>query len=137
VLHPRQIQVDRYEQIALSIIEPLGRWGYWALGTALFIACFGAALELSLDTAYIYSQGFGWNWGQNHRPQDATRFSTVYSIFIFAACVPIALNADPLKLTLFAMAVTAVILPLIVLPFLVLMNDEHYVGKHRNGWVSK
>ncbi len=25
---------------------------------------------------------------------------------------------------------------LFVLPFLVLMNDEQYVGKHRNGWSS-
>jgi Mn2+/Fe2+ NRAMP family transporter len=52
------------------------------------------------------------------------------------ASIPIVLNVDPLKLTLFSMAVTAVILPLVVLPFLVLMNDERYVGKHRNGWLS-
>ena len=31
------------------------------------------------------------------------------------------------------MAITALILPLIVLPFIVLMNDPKYVGKHANG----
>jgi Mn2+/Fe2+ NRAMP family transporter len=29
-----------------------------------------------------------------------------------------------------------VILPLIIAPFLILMNDEHYLGKHRNGWIG-
>jgi Mn2+/Fe2+ NRAMP family transporter len=28
------------------------------------------------------------------------------------------------------------ILPVVVLPFLVLMNDPHYVGKHRNGRIG-
>jgi Mn2+/Fe2+ NRAMP family transporter len=34
------------------------------------------------------------------------------------------------------MALTALILPPVIVPFLVLMNDESYVGKHRNGWIS-
>ncbi len=34
------------------------------------------------------------------------------------------------------MALTAVILPLVIIPFLILMNDERYLGKHRNGWIS-
>jgi Mn2+/Fe2+ NRAMP family transporter len=43
---------------------------------------------------------------------------------------------DPLQLTLFTMALTATILPIIIVPFLVLMNDEKYVGKYRNGIIS-
>ena len=43
---------------------------------------------------------------------------------------------DPLQLTLFSMALTAVILPIAILPFLVLMNDQEYVGEYRNGWLS-
>jgi Mn2+/Fe2+ NRAMP family transporter len=34
------------------------------------------------------------------------------------------------------MAITTLILPPVIIPFLVLMNDESYVGKHRNGWIS-
>jgi Mn2+/Fe2+ NRAMP family transporter len=136
VLHPRQIQVEQYEQIALSVVAPVGKAGYWLLGFGLFIACVGAALELSLDLAYVYSQCFGWNWGENERPVDASRFSAVYTVLILLAWIPIALGLDPLKLTMFSMAVTALILPLIVLPFLVLMNDPHYVGEHRNGRIG-
>jgi Mn2+/Fe2+ NRAMP family transporter len=135
VLSPRQIRVEAYEQVALITATPLGLWGYWLFGAGLFIACLGAALEISLDIAYVYSQSFGWNWGENIKPRDAARFSTTYTFFIFAASILI-LFIDPLKLTLFAMAITTVILPLIVLPFLVLLNDPVYIGKHPNGRLS-
>jgi Mn2+/Fe2+ NRAMP family transporter len=35
-----------------------------------------------------------------------------------------------------SMALTAATLPLAVVPFLFLMNDPIYLGKHRNGWIS-
>lgn len=136
VLAPRGIQVDRYEQVALILTQPFGYWGFVLFAASLGITCLGAALEISLDTAYIVAQAFGWNWGENLHPRDAARFSTVYTVFIFAAALLMVVGIDPLQLTLFSMALTAVILPLVVLPFLILMNDESYIGRHRNGWVS-
>lgn len=136
LLHPRGIDIDQYEQVALLVTGPLGKWGYYLLGAALFIACFGAALELSLDLSYVYAQSLGWNWGENERPRDATRFSMVYTLLIAVAWLPAAIGMDPMKLTLYGMAFTALILPVVVLPFLVLMNDPHYVGQHRNGRIG-
>jgi Mn2+/Fe2+ NRAMP family transporter len=43
---------------------------------------------------------------------------------------------DPLQLTLFSMALTSLILPLVTFPFLILMNDPDYVGEFGNGWIS-
>ena len=43
---------------------------------------------------------------------------------------------DPLKLTIFSMALTAVSLPVTVMPLLVLMNDPDYLGDRTNGWIS-
>jgi hypothetical protein len=40
---------------------------------------------------------------------------------------------DPLRVTLISVALTVVIMPLVVLPFLVLMNDEEYAGLHTSG----
>jgi Mn2+/Fe2+ NRAMP family transporter len=34
------------------------------------------------------------------------------------------------------MALTAVSLPFMVVPFIILMNDEHYMGRHGNGPIS-
>jgi Mn2+/Fe2+ NRAMP family transporter len=136
VLYPNGVQVDSYEQAALMLTQPLGIWGFWLFAASLGIACFGAALEISLDTAYIVAQSFGWNWGESLHPKQAARFSAVYTMFVFLAATLMVIGIDPLQLTLFSMALTAVILPLVVLPFLILMNDESYVGSHRNGWMS-
>ncbi|BAY47431.1 natural resistance-associated macrophage protein [Scytonema sp. HK-05] len=136
VLHPKGIQVDSYEQAALMLTEPFGYWGFILFAASLGIACFGAALEVTLDTAYIVAQAFGWNWGENLKPKDAARFSLVYTVFVFLASLLMAIGIDPLQLTLFSMAITAVILPPVILPFLVLMNDKLYVGKYRNGFLS-
>jgi Mn2+/Fe2+ NRAMP family transporter len=135
-LHRKGIRFDRYEQLPSLVTDVLPRWGYWLVGAGLFIACLGAAIELSLDISYVYAQGFGWNWGENEKPNESNRFSTCFTVFVFGASIPSVLGMDPLKLTLFSMAATAVILPLIVLPFLVLMNNEQFVGKHRNGLLS-
>ena len=40
---------------------------------------------------------------------------------------------DPLRLTMISVALTVVIMPLVVLPFLVLMNDPKYVKQHTSG----
>jgi Mn2+/Fe2+ NRAMP family transporter len=57
-------------------------------------------------------------------------------VFVFLASLLMVVGIDPLKLTLFTMAITVLILPPAIVPFLVLMNDQHYVGKYRNGWIS-
>lgn len=43
---------------------------------------------------------------------------------------------DPLKLTNFAMALTAATLPVGIVPFLFVMNDPRYTGEHGNGAIS-
>lgn len=136
VLQPKGIEVDRYEQVALVLTEPFGIWGFYLFAASLGITCFGATLEVMLDTAYVTAQSFGWNWGENLRPRESARFSLLYTGFVFAAAVLMAIGIDPLRLTLFTMAITAVILPLVVLPFLILLNDESYMGQHCNGWLS-
>jgi Mn2+/Fe2+ NRAMP family transporter len=136
ILHPRGVEVERYEQVPLAVTATLGKWGFFLFAAGLFVACVGAAIEISLDGAYVFSQSFGWNWGEDEKPRDAARFSFVYTLMPFVACLPMALGLDPLTVTLFSMAITTVILPVIVLPFLVLMNDDHYVGRHRNGFVG-
>jgi len=136
VLNPKGIQVDSYEQAALMLTQPFGYWGFVLFAASLGIACFGAALEVTLDTAYIVAQAFGWNWGENLKPKDAARFSFVYTVFDFLDSLLMVFGIDPLQLTLFSMALTALILPPVIVPFLVLMNDKNYVGKHRNGWIS-
>ncbi|TIO48404.1 MAG: divalent metal cation transporter [Mesorhizobium sp.] len=129
-------QVNDYNQLPLMLIQIFGFWGFVLFVASLAIACFGAALEVALQQAYLVAQGFGWTWGENLRPRDDPGFSLVYTLTLFLAAVPITLGVDPLRLTIFSMALTAASLPLTVVPFLFLLNDERYVGQHRNGVIS-
>jgi Mn2+/Fe2+ NRAMP family transporter len=130
------VRIEDYGQMADMLVPAFGRWGYALFAASLAIACFGAALELALVIGYTFAQGFGWAWGEDRKPKDAARFSMVYTAFIALSALVVMAGVDPLKLTVFSMALTAVILPLAVVPFLVLMNDPRYMGRHRNGPVS-
>jgi Mn2+/Fe2+ NRAMP family transporter len=137
VFLPRGIVVDDYAQVALGLTTAFeGSTGFYLFAASLGIACLGAALEEALAKSYIVAQGLGWVWGESLRPRRAARFSLVYTAGLLVAVVPIFLGMDPLALTVFSMALTAVFLPIAIFPFLVLMNDERYLGRHRNGRLS-
>ncbi|HJQ38983.1 MAG TPA: divalent metal cation transporter [Thermoanaerobaculia bacterium] len=135
-LLPAGITLDRYEQAPLMLSRPLGLAGFYLFAASLGIACFGACVESALALAYLTAQTFGWNWGENIAPRRNARFASVYTgAILIAVCITL-LASDPLKLTLFSMALTVVILPLLLLPMIMLMNDRKFLKEHRNGWIS-
>ena len=133
---PRGIKVEHYDQLPMLLVPIFGRTGFWLFVASLGIACLGAAMEITLEIAYLAAQGLGWNWSENQRPLDEARFSLVYTITIVLAMVIVIVGIDPLKLTIFSMALTAATLPVSIVPFLFLMNDKNYVRGYRNGWIS-
>ncbi|MBV9108845.1 MAG: divalent metal cation transporter, partial [Gemmatimonadetes bacterium] len=135
VLFPRGANLDRYEEVAMLLAHPLGRWGFILFLLSLGITCFGAAAEVALSTAYMVAQGGGWEWSENQRPAHHARFSLVYTAAIVFAAM-LAAATDPLKLTNATMAVTAASLPVSVLPLLVMMNDGELMKDHTNGWLA-
>ena len=135
-LHPKGIQVDKFEQAALPMMSAFPRWGLFLFAASMLIACFGAAVEISLAIAYFFAQGFGWNWSQDLEPSRDSRFTLVYTVIILLAAVPLLFGVDPVKITMMSMALTAATLPVAIVPFLLLLNDPIYMGKHRNGWIS-
>jgi Mn2+/Fe2+ NRAMP family transporter len=136
VFLPRGIRIERFDQVALILTPVMGRWGYFLFAGALGIACFGAVLEVALSVAYMMAQGFGWRWSEDARPRDAARFTLAYTATLLCAVVIVLVGVDPLAITLLSMALTAALLPIAIVPFLLLMNDPRYVGKHRNGWIG-
>lgn len=135
-LLPAGIAMDDYGQAPLMLSRALGMPGLYLFAASLGVACFGACIELTLEIAYLNAQTFGWNWGENVAPKGNARFAAVYTgAILLAACITI-VAGDPLKLTLFTMALTVLILPLLLLPMIMLMNDKKFLGKYRNGWIS-
>jgi Mn2+/Fe2+ NRAMP family transporter len=136
VLQPRQIVVDSYEQAALMFVPVFGRWAITLFAAALGIGCFGAAVELTLNAGYTFAQVFGWSWGANKPRRDAARFTSAFTFVLLAALAIGLIGFDPLRLTMLSVALTVVIMPAVVLPFLALMNDEKYVKKHTSGVIG-
>jgi len=119
-----------------EIVQTLGRWGYPLFWVSLAIGCIGAALEISLDVSYIVSQSFGWDWGESQKPAEEARFALIYTLAMPIAAIPALIGLDPLKLTMFSMALTVIALPIVVGPLIVIMNDEQYLQQHTNGWIT-
>jgi Mn2+/Fe2+ NRAMP family transporter len=136
VFHPRGIQIDRYNQAALMLTPVYGYLGYLLFAASLAIGCYGALLQASMTTAYGLAQGLGWNWGEDLRPKADARFALTYTVTIAIGAASMLAGIDPLKITIFSMALAAAILPLVTIPFVFIMNDAHYLGKHTNGVVS-
>jgi Mn2+/Fe2+ NRAMP family transporter len=133
VLAPRGVKVESYADIATAFAAPFGSWGVPVFAGALAVSAFGAGLEVALNLSYLVSQGFGWNWSKNLRPQEDSRFSIVYTLAIVVATPLIVVGLDPLMVTNFSMALNALISPLIVFPLLIIMNDKAYLRTHTNG----
>jgi Mn2+/Fe2+ NRAMP family transporter len=136
VLGPQRILVDSYEQAALMFTPVFHGWAIVLFALALGVGCFGAAVEIALNAGYLFAQVFGWSWGANKPRRDSARFATTFTVVLIAAVLLGLTGLDPLRVTMWSVALTVVILPLVVLPFLVLMNDEDYVKTHTSGAIG-
>jgi len=136
VLAPRGVKAETYQEAAFILTIPFQRWGYPLFWVSLAIGCIGAALEISLDVSYIVSQSFGWDWGESQKPAEEARFALIYTLAMPIAAIPALIGLDPLKLTMFSMALTVIALPIVVGPLIVIMNDEQYLKTHTNGIVT-
>jgi Mn2+/Fe2+ NRAMP family transporter len=119
--------------MARMMAVPFPEWGIVLFAFTLGITCLGAAMEIALAISYMFGQGLGWHASEEGNPAEEARFSTVYTVIIAVAAIPIILGVDPIKVTTISMALTAATLPLAIVPFLILMNDAGYVGEHTNG----
>jgi Mn2+/Fe2+ NRAMP family transporter len=99
---------------------------------SLGIGCVGAALEISLNMGYVLSQVFGWSWSANKPRAENARFSCGFTFILLAATMIALIGFDPLRLTMISVALTVIVMPLMVLPFLVLMNDTKFVKDRTN-----
>ena len=136
VLGPRHITIESYEQAALMFVPAFHRWAVALFAVSLGIGCFGAAVEISLNAGYAFAQALGWPWGANKPRREAARFVAAFTFVLAIATMIAVLGFDPLRLTMISLALTVVIMPLVVLPFLVLMNDPKYVKDHTSGPVG-
>lgn len=132
VLGPADAGAGTLQELGLGMAKPYGRVGALIFAVVLFAACFGAALEVLLSLGYMTAQGFGWEWGEDKAAAEAPRFKmALLLILLFAVAIGLT-GLDPLKLSVYGAALIALVLPVSLVPFLVVMNDPRYLGQHTN-----
>lgn len=132
VLAPAGLRAHDYHELPMLLVPVWGKAGFWLVVGAIAVACVGAAAEGLLCVSYLVAQGLGWNWTENPRPKQHARFSLTYTIVVPIAAIVAVVANDPLDVTVVAMALTALSLPFAIFPFLVIMNDRRWMGRHRN-----
>jgi Mn2+/Fe2+ NRAMP family transporter len=136
VLAPRGIDPNHLSQAALPTSLVLGKLGL-ALALLGFFACtLGAALETALSCGYTDAQYFGWQWGKFVKPVQAPRFQLVLLVSIALGAGLVLTTLDPIKLTEYAIVLSAAALPLTYLPLLIVANDPTYLGDKVNSRLS-
>jgi manganese transport protein len=132
VLQPRGIEVSHLSQAGLPVSVALGKLGVAIMLIGFFAATFGAALEVTLSSGYILGQYFGWRWGKLATPRQAPRFFAICLITLLTATAIVLTTIDPVKITEYAVVLSAVALPLTYFPILVVANDRTYLGDDVN-----
>jgi len=133
VLAPQGVRVESFDDAARMLVPVFGDWAVVLFAASLGIGCFGAAVEIALNAGYTFAQVAGLPWGANKNRRNAPAFTRAFTIVLLLSIAVALLGFDPLRMTMICVALTVIVMPALVLPFLVLMNDERYVGKHVNG----
>jgi len=133
VLAPQGIRVESFDDAARMLVPVFGDWGVVLFAASLGIGCFGAAVEIALNAGYTFAQVAGLPWGANKKRRNAPAFTRAFTVVLLLSIAVALLGFDPLRMTMICVALTVIVMPALVLPFLVLMNDERYVGEHVNG----
>lgn len=133
VLRPQDIQVAHLSQTVLPIVVAFGKVGFAFAIVGIFAAVFGSVLETLLSSGYTVAHHFGWRWGKHEPPARAARFSTVVLVSLLAATAFALTTIDPIKITIYAVYLGVLTLPLTWLPILVIANDKGYMGELANG----
>lgn len=130
------IQVEHLSQTVLPVGLALGQLGFAVALVGVFAATFGATLETLFSTGYELAQYFGWSYGEVQPPARAAQFTTVVVGLLLLASALALTTLNPITVTIYAVVLSATLLPLTFLPVLLVGNDRHVMGDLANGRLS-
>jgi manganese transport protein len=130
------IQVEHLSQTVLPVALALGKLGLAVAILGVVAATFGATLETLFSTGYQLAQYFGWSYGEVQPPARAARFTTAVVALLLGAVALALTTINPITVTIYAVVLSATILPFTFLPVLLVGNDRHVMGDLVNGRVA-
>ena len=128
VLAPRGISVQHLSDSVSPIAYSLGKLGLAVAILAVFAVTFGATMETLMSTAFITAHFFGWSWGVIGRQDRSSRFYALIIAVLVGAVLFALTTIDPIKVTIYAVVLSSVTLPVTFLPLLIVGNDRRVMG---------
>jgi Mn2+/Fe2+ NRAMP family transporter len=135
VLQPLGVRIDSLDQAAPMLVPVFHDWAITLFALSLGIGCLGAAIEITANATFVFGQIGGWSWGLNRPRRDTARATIAGTVVLLLGLAIALLGVDPLQLTMISVAAIVIVMPIVILPFLVLMNDARLVKEHVNGAV--
>ena len=135
VLQPLGVRIDSLDQAAPMLVPVFHDWAITLFALSLGVGCLGAAIEITANATFVFGQIGGWSWGLNRPRRDTARATIAGTVVLLLGLAIALLGVDPLQLTMISVAAIVIVMPIVILPFLVLMNDARLVKEHVNGAV--
>jgi Mn2+/Fe2+ NRAMP family transporter len=119
---------------AAQALRPLaGRWASLLFAAGLFNASLFAASILPISTAYAVCEGLGFESGLDKRFDEAPAFYWLYTaLIVFGAGVLLVPRFPLFRVMVLSQVANGVLLPFVLIPVLMLINDKELMGEHVN-----
>src|SRR5438132_3179588 len=118
---------------ALALKPLAGEWAYVLFAAGLFNASLFAASILPISTAYAVCEGLGLESGLDKRFDEAPAFYWLYTaLIVFGAGVLLIPRFPLFQVIVLSQVANGVLLPFVLIPVLLLINDKELMGSHVN-----
>lgn len=127
------IRINDFSDAAMALRPLAGEFAFILFGVGLLAAAVLASFLLPLTTAYAVCEAFGFENGLNKRPEEAPIFYRIFSgLIIFGALFVLIPGIPIFPLIILAQVVAGLITPVLLIFILLLANNHHLMGRHRN-----
>jgi NRAMP (natural resistance-associated macrophage protein)-like metal ion transporter len=135
-LHSSGIRIETAGQAAQALAPLAGRFSALLFAFGLLNASLFAASILPLSTSYTICEGFGWESGLDKKFPEARQFYILYTALIVVGVLIVLIPNLPLIRVMFlSQVLNGVVLPFILFPMLILVNEKRLMGDYVNGLV--
>jgi NRAMP (natural resistance-associated macrophage protein)-like metal ion transporter len=133
-IYPQGILIEEASQAAQALAPVAGEFSALLFGFGLLNASLFGASILPMSTSYTICEAMGWESGVKYKFDEAKQFYTIYTALIVLGAAFVLIPGLPLIRVMFlSQVVNGVLLPFILVPMLIMVNDKKLMDEYVNG----
>jgi len=133
VLYTNGIEVNSASDAAQALFPLAGQYAFLLFAVGLFGAALFGAFILPISTAFYVCEALGWESGVNKSYSEAKEFYTILiAIIVFSVAIVMIPDIPLIPLIVTSQVVNGILLPFILIPIILLINDSRLMGEHVN-----